>query len=861
MVASFRNIGVGRFKGHETNIVDFDYSEGSTPHVPGDDSGSIGELSLTVLDEDNRGILLYGDDFVFTDAQYGSLTGTVSGVSANDNVLSVSAFSRLNRLNVETTFTAEVTNVRGAFRKIFDTAGIFGDIIFSPDVPSTMVNLPGFTGNLWTLVKQMCSVFRVEVSLLNNVIFVRPIRTREINLDSIIDVSFSVSEFEPSEKFDVAYYNYEFLTDSLAFPRGGWNPEVPVYTVEANETIVFDIPVDAYLESVKQPVVQNSVSKNYVGPDSVYSVSGNDGLPVSAAFWSDFGGDMRFDLKQNGTVIEVTLTGPNFEQLSPYTIGVSDGATQYSTLRVVGTGMFFDRQVHTVNTGLPPSLALRREGQEVDIPVVDTLQDAIKVGIFAKRQYALPVQTVDLSARQLFRRTIQEFAYFVLDDPTEGVLDQNVLAFAEQPGVTRFLTFDEYNQLVPSGFLFSDFNDSYFGSTFTDFELSVADILRQNIGSIVGARVRYADAFYRVRSANYSQSEVNVNAEFDTIFDDFNNTFNKQTGFIASGGTVTADGSFLVHTFTSSGTFTVTQAGLVEYLVVAGGGGGGGIQPRNASTGGGGGGGVLFGSANVSSGPLSITVGAGGAGGIGTANPSQGGNSAFGNTVATGGGRGGGYVQNGGNGGSGGGAGAADFASNSAGGSGVAGQGNNGGRGGTRDGTTTFSKRNGGGGGGAGQVGQDSNVGADKGGNGGNGIESSITGTATYYAGGGGGGAFQSATSAGAGGLGGGADGTLGVPVSKKGVSALANTGGGGGGIGSGSGETVDLEGGDGGSGIVIIRYTPQQTFDDFAEITVGLTFNDYALIPLRDRAILGDEFMVLDTGLLDVNILGVGSV
>ena len=42
---------------------------------------------------------------------------------------------------------------------------------------------------------------------------------------------------------------------------------------------------------------------------------------------------------------------------------------------------------------------------------------------------------------------------------------------------------------------------------------------------------------------------------------------------IASGGTETTDGDFKVHTFTSGGTFTVTQAGLgpeadIDYLVL-----------------------------------------------------------------------------------------------------------------------------------------------------------------------------------------------------------------------------------------------------------------------------------------------------
>ena len=46
----------------------------------------------------------------------------------------------------------------------------------------------------------------------------------------------------------------------------------------------------------------------------------------------------------------------------------------------------------------------------------------------------------------------------------------------------------------------------------------------------------------------------------------------------ATGGTITTVGNFKVHTFNSSGTFTVTNegdTGTVESLVIAGGGGGG----------------------------------------------------------------------------------------------------------------------------------------------------------------------------------------------------------------------------------------------------------------------------------------------
>ena len=70
------------------------------------------------------------------------------------------------------------------------------------------------------------------------------------------------------------------------------------------------------------------------------------------------------------------------------------------------------------------------------------------------------------------------------------------------------------------------------------------------------------------------------------------------TGMVATGGTITTNGDYKVHTFNNSGTFTVTSLGTdaeVEYLVIAGGGGG----SRRSSAGGDGGGGLTFAQARV----------------------------------------------------------------------------------------------------------------------------------------------------------------------------------------------------------------------------------------------------------------------
>ena len=87
--------------------------------------------------------------------------------------------------------------------------------------------------------------------------------------------------------------------------------------------------------------------------------------------------------------------------------------------------------------------------------------------------------------------------------------------------------------------------------------------------------------------------------------------------YAATGGTVTTDGDYKVHSFTSSGTFAVTQVSSdpstaeLDYLIIAGGGGAG----RPNSSGGGAGGRLYLENYTgiTSTGDITVTVGAGGA--------------------------------------------------------------------------------------------------------------------------------------------------------------------------------------------------------------------------------------------------------
>jgi hypothetical protein len=319
----------------------------------------------------------------------------------------------------------------------------------------------------------------------------------------------------------------------------------------------------------------------------------------------------------------------------------------------------------------------------------------------------------------------------------------------------------------------------------------------------------------------------------------------QETFIAATGGTITTSGNCKIHTFTGPGTFCVSQISgnddnnEVSYIVVAGGGGGG---SRDGGGGGGAGGfreakspvtpytaspldGGSPAAITVTATAFPITVGGGGNGGNGAPSSPRttgnvGSNSSFSTITSAGGGLGtiganpSGLAQNGGNGGSGGGGGGrACGGTTPSGGTGNTppvspAQGTNGGAGRTT--ASPPSLDNGGGGGGAtvaGIAAGGGNPGCTSGG-GGTGATTHITGSPVAYAGGGGGGTETgtgAASPCGTGGKGAQADDS--PSGNAEADAGTTNRGGGGGGGGGGSGPANSMNGANGGSGVVIIRY------------------------------------------------------
>ncbi|CAN2210044.1 Concanavalin A-like lectin/glucanases superfamily [Candidatus Nanopelagicaceae bacterium] len=348
-----------------------------------------------------------------------------------------------------------------------------------------------------------------------------------------------------------------------------------------------------------------------------------------------------------------------------------------------------------------------------------------------------------------------------------------------------------------------------------------ADILRQNddqwiyVGAALGSYDRFRGQLDEVKLWKVARTTSEIMQDMHSgdasnpslqFYYDFNKSVGSKTENISNlgyGGGPRADlitvGSATyvdVKTTTTSSAYTtikfprtyITQAGgwtipsniSTASAIVVGGGGGGGW---NSGGGGGGGGFLSLPNTNVS-GIVTVKVGVGGVGALATdvgqvptVQPQDGQSSQFGSTVVSGGNKG------------------TVYAVSTAGGASV----------------VTASGNSGAGGNGAPSSGVPGSAG-------GTGIASTITGSNVIYSSGGGGGGYSSA--GGAGGSGAGAGGGSGN--SNIGQDAAANRGGGGGASGA------HVFAGNGGSGVVILRYItaakPSYTKPSNAYLNVGMT-------------------------------------
>lgn len=482
-----------------SNIKSFSVQEDATPIEPSSSAGGVGQISISLDDFDDAPRLI--GEIVVTDGSRGKTSGTIKSVTSTDLALQITADSVLGMFNVDRTALPFVGNLRNAIQYYCDLVGIQNDVFVDTTLASRSVVYPGWVGNAWVNMKQLLAKEQIEMALVFDRVYVRPLRQLVVNQNKMVSTGWTLDNSNAAKTVEVYYYNNTSGAQIEVYPVKGEDPSI--YSVNAGDTITVTQKLNASLSIVNQPVAVDFVNnQSYAGTGGVYSVVGNDNLPVTAAQWNAQGGKVVVRVTDDPSVIEIDITGASMQDYSPYRIAMSSGASNdYNSLHITGTGVSWNKKMITLITGATDATTSTVIGVTVDNPYVSTLQDAYNLGVKTAQAYAGVNYTVSGSAYDLNRNG-------------EG----NALIQA---------TIGDFNTAYTAGTTIAAFNALWVGqdiSDFNDYWDNQIDTLWENqlFGNAPGARVLRDDANFRVTSATTTEGTVQFTAALDTLVKDFN---------------------------------------------------------------------------------------------------------------------------------------------------------------------------------------------------------------------------------------------------------------------------------------------------------------------------------------------------
>ena len=473
--------------------------EDATPTDPNSSAGGVGQITFGV-NEGLETLHLLQEVVSLSDGNNGKTQGVIRNISSSNGDVTITADSILSLFNSDHTVLPFIGTLAGAFQTYCDAVGITNQLDVDAAIASRSVVYPGWTGNVWTRIKQICAKESIEISLVFNKVVVRPLRKYVANTDRDTSRSYSASSQGTAKTVEVTYYNNNSVTQGEIYPLVGDEPTI--YQVDANETVVVTQQLNASMLSVNQPVCTAFVNNTtYAGTNGVYSVTGNDGLPITPSQWTAQGGSLSVRVTGDPSIIEITIVGSSMADYAPYRISMSAGtSSQYNSLHITGTGVTWTPQTITLVTGATSQVTGEGVGATVTNPFVSTLQDAYNAGLQTARAYA---------------------SSFTVSGNAFGINRND----SDQSQIRA--TIADFNSAIPAGTDVSVFNATWVGQTIVQFNAywqSTVDNLfgNQAFGNAAGSRVQRDLAWFRVTGATISETGVQFDAELNTLVSDFN---------------------------------------------------------------------------------------------------------------------------------------------------------------------------------------------------------------------------------------------------------------------------------------------------------------------------------------------------
>lgn len=413
--------------GYPFPVRDWRVTEDSTPLAANDTSGSTGSLTVTisapdpdlehVQDTGMKWLLTFGPNVLlekpltFVDSRWGTLPGKVSAISRpSPRTIQITATTDLTQLNA---FNVQTGPYSGTLGTAINTYILKAGVTLTPDIDPSLASrpfrAPGWRGELWYHLKMLAQAHEFDISLQNG----RPTfrRLRQNTLMAGVDKNASGDLTVPSlaQSVEVYQWNNRTITNELIYPVGGWTPETEVFNVNAGEISQYNIELQASVSSVSLPVIQEYVSPEH-SSSSVFTIVANDGLPVTPEMWEARGGAISLRINPDTRSLTFRVRGAtkvplaSGEYATNFSVALAsdESGSRYSTLRIVGSGVAFNREKQVFRTGVTASQTGTEVGVTIDNPFISSKDQCYRAGVRAAVQFAGPVPNISKSVTTAF---------------------------------------------------------------------------------------------------------------------------------------------------------------------------------------------------------------------------------------------------------------------------------------------------------------------------------------------------------------------------------------------------------------------------------------------------------------------------
>lgn len=395
--------------GRDYESLDWSVTEAATPLAAGDTSGQTGTIDITIaqLDPDlqpDHPINVFGPEWFIdqtvrlSDTEKGFTLGKVESFRRGDSqgTYSLTCETRLGELNVYGVQAQPfIGTLANAFAYYLSLADITANFSVDSRIASRPVVFQGWNGELWFHLKEMAVAQDCDISLVNGIILLRPIRTRIATQGRDTERSFEIGGGTLARSVEVYRYGSRPITNELVWPPGGWKAETEVQNVNAGEDAEYVLELSSSVTSIQQPVLVTNVSPEF-SASSVYTIVANDGLPVSRDAWESNGGKVVVSIEPDTKSLRIKLHGArglpttSGTPATNFSLALASDITgnRYSTLRIVGTGVGFDKQKIAVRTTIPDNKTSTEVGVTVDNIFLNSVDDAYRAGVRAALRFS-----------------------------------------------------------------------------------------------------------------------------------------------------------------------------------------------------------------------------------------------------------------------------------------------------------------------------------------------------------------------------------------------------------------------------------------------------------------------------------------